>query len=100
MYQVKIGFVPSYRFRYTPWAQKMLDDSLTTFAQVEGMQVVAPGVLPEGEAMDEEKGQTPHGMVHSLDLQQILDCLPEIRIIRLQIGISVFRCREGSLCRS
>ena len=67
MYTVKIGFVPSYRFRYTPWAQKMRDDSLATFAQVEGMQVVVPGVLPEGQPLDEEKGQTPHGMVHSLD---------------------------------
>jgi L-fucose isomerase-like protein len=72
MVQVKIGFVPSYRFRYTPWAQKMRDDSLATFARVEGMEVVVPGVLPEGAALDEEKGQTPHGMVHSLDEAEVV----------------------------
>jgi L-fucose isomerase-like protein len=72
MYQVKIGFVPSYRFRYTPWAQKMRDESLATFAKVEGMQVVVPAPLPEGEHLDVHKGQTPYGMVHSLDEAEVV----------------------------
>jgi L-fucose isomerase-like protein len=72
VYQVKIGFVPSYRFRYTPWAQKMLDDSLAAFAKVEGMQIVVPGVLKEGKPLNAKKGKTPHGMVHSLDEAEIV----------------------------
>jgi L-fucose isomerase-like protein len=72
MYKVKIGFVPSYRFRYTPWAQKMRDDSLATFAKVEGMQVVVPAPLPEGQPLNPDKGQTPYGMVHSLDEAEVV----------------------------
>jgi len=72
MYKVKIGFVPSYRFRYTPWAQKMLDDSLATFAQVDGMQVIAPTPSPDGETLDAERGHTPHGMVHTLDEAEVV----------------------------
>lgn len=63
---VKIGFVPSYRFRYSEWCQKMRDDSLATFAQVDGMDVVVPQESPDG-ALDAVKGLTPHGMVHNLD---------------------------------
>ncbi|MEA3345948.1 MAG: hypothetical protein U9Q78_06880 [Chloroflexota bacterium] len=64
---VKIGFVPSYRFRYTPWCQKMRDDSLATFAQVEGLKVVVPQPAPDGETVDPDRGLTPHGMVSGLD---------------------------------
>ena len=35
--KVKIGFVPSYRFRYTPWCQKMRDDSLAAFANTKAV---------------------------------------------------------------
>ena len=72
MYKVKIGFVPSYRFRYTPWAQKMRDDSLAAFAKVDGMQVVVPAPLPEGQPLDADTGQTPYGMVHSLDEAEVV----------------------------
>ena len=69
---VKIGFVPSYRFRYTWWCQKMRDDSLAAFAKVPGMQVVVPQDSPvvpnaDGVTLDPEKGYTPHGMVSTLD---------------------------------
>ncbi|MFN2229720.1 MAG: L-fucose/L-arabinose isomerase family protein [Anaerolineae bacterium] len=64
---VTIGFVPSYRFRYTEWCQKMRDDSLATFGQVSGMRVVVPQPSPDGETLDPIEGLTPHGMVHSLD---------------------------------
>ena len=53
---VKIGFVPSYRFRYTPWCQKMRDDSLAAFAKVPGMQVVVPQTSPDGVTLDPDKG--------------------------------------------
>lgn len=65
--QVKIGFVPSYRFRYTDWCQKMRDDSLAALGAVEGVEVVVPEAAPDGETVDAEKGLTPTGAVHSLD---------------------------------
>jgi L-fucose isomerase-like protein len=72
MVNVRLGFVPSYRFRYTPWCQKMRDDSLATSAKVEGMQVVVPQPSPDGETLDAIKGYTPHGMVHSLDEAEVV----------------------------
>lgn len=64
---VKIGFVPSYRFRYTEWCQKMRDDSLAAFAKVPGMEVVVPQPSPDGVTLDAAHGYTPHGMVSTLD---------------------------------
>jgi L-fucose isomerase-like protein len=72
MVKVRVGFVPSYRFRYTPWCQKMRDDSLATFAQVEGMQVIVPSPSPDGETLDAVKGYTPYGMVHNLDEAEVV----------------------------
>ncbi|MBN1933378.1 MAG: hypothetical protein JW934_01870, partial [Anaerolineae bacterium] len=63
MMKVKIGFVPSYRFRYTEWCQKMRDDSLAVFARIDGLEVV----VPQAGELDSVKGLTPHGMVHTLD---------------------------------
>ncbi|MBN1583515.1 MAG: hypothetical protein JXA89_22590 [Anaerolineae bacterium] len=65
--KVKIGFVPSYRFRHSEWCQKMRDDSLATFAQIAGLEVVVPQASPDGQTPDAAKGLTPHGMVHNLD---------------------------------
>ncbi len=66
--QVKIGFVPSYRFRWTPWTAKMRDESLAAFAKVPGVQVVVPQPLAdESAAPDPVKGQTLYGAVRSLD---------------------------------
>jgi L-fucose isomerase-like protein len=67
MAKVKIGFVPSYRFRYSEWCQKMRDDSLVAFTQIAAMEAVVPRASPDGETLDAAKGATPHGMVHSLD---------------------------------
>jgi L-fucose isomerase-like protein len=64
---VRVGFVPSYRFRCTPWCQKMRADSLAAFDQVAGLEVVVPQPAPDGVGVDAEKGYTPHGMVASLD---------------------------------
>jgi L-fucose isomerase-like protein len=64
---VRVGFVPSYRFRCTPWCQKMRDDSLAAFARVAGLEVVVPQPAPDGAGVDANRGYTPHGMVASLD---------------------------------
>lgn len=64
---VKVGFVGSYRFRCTPWCQKMRDDSLAALAKVAGVEVVVPQPSPDGVGVDAEKGHTPHGMVANLD---------------------------------
>ena len=71
MFTVKIGFVPSIRF-YDTWREKMRDESLTAFAQVEGMEVVAPQPSPDGETLDAEHGFTPHGMVGNLDEAEVV----------------------------
>jgi L-fucose isomerase-like protein len=65
--KVKIGFVPSYRFRCTPWCQKMRDDSLRAFAEVKGMEVVVPQPSPDGKSLDAINGYTPNGTVNNLD---------------------------------
>jgi L-fucose isomerase-like protein len=65
--RVKIGFVPSYRFGYTAWCQKMRDDSLVSFAQVPGMDVLVPRPSPDGVAIDAELGTVPQGAVNTLD---------------------------------
>ncbi len=66
-YTVKLGFVPSYRFRYTEWCQKMRDDSLAALSQLQGVQIVTPQPSPDSQTIDAAQGLTPHGMVHSLD---------------------------------
>jgi L-fucose isomerase-like protein len=68
---VRVGFVPSYRFRYTPWCQKMRDESLAAFARVKGLEVVVPQPAPEEAMLDREKGYTPYGMVHTLDEAEV-----------------------------
>ena len=69
---VTVGFVPSYRFRYSEWCQKMRDDSLATFAQVAGLEVVVPRASPDGETLDAAEGLTPYGMVHNLDEAEVV----------------------------
>ncbi|MFN2110563.1 MAG: hypothetical protein ACK2UI_12945, partial [Anaerolineae bacterium] len=71
-FTVKIGFVPSFRFRFTPWCQKMREDSLETFANVKGMEVVVPQPSPDGKKMDVEQGLTPHGTVNTLDEAEVV----------------------------
>jgi L-fucose isomerase-like protein len=63
----RVGFVPSYRFEFTPWCQKMRQDSLKAFAQVEGMELIVPQPSPDEATVDRERGLTPHGTVANLD---------------------------------
>jgi len=70
---VKLGFVPSYRFRWTPWTEQMRRESLAAFAAVPGLEVVVPepagGLTGEATRPTEEaqQGRTPHGAVRDLD---------------------------------
>lgn len=64
---VKIGFVPSYRFGFSPWCEKMRNDSLNVFSKLKGMEVIVPQPSPDGKSLDPEKGYTPHGAVNNLD---------------------------------
>jgi len=65
--QVKIGFVPSYRFGFKDWCEKMRSESLDAFNKVEGLEIVTLDGSPDGEAPDAADGITPHGAVHTLD---------------------------------
>jgi L-fucose isomerase-like protein len=66
MIQIKIGFVPSYRFQ-APWPQKMRSDSLAALSKIQGVEIITPQPSPDGETLDAEKGHTPSGMVGTLD---------------------------------
>jgi len=70
--QVRIGFVPSYRFGFSPWCEKMRNDSLAAFAGMEGMEVVVPQPAPDGGSLDPEKGYTPHGAVTNLNQAEVV----------------------------
>jgi L-fucose isomerase-like protein len=64
---VRLGFVPTFRFRNTAWTEKMRADSLAAFARVPGLEVIAPAVGPAGSAPDPLTGSTPFGMLNNLD---------------------------------
>lgn len=64
---VRLGFVPTFRFRNTAWTEKMRADSLAAFAAVPGLEVIAPTAGPAGSAPDPLTGSTPFGMVNNLD---------------------------------
>jgi len=68
--KVKIGFVPSFRFRCSPWCEKMRDDSMAAFDGIDGLEVVALQPSSDG-SLDPERGYTPHGMVSKLDEAEV-----------------------------
>jgi len=41
-FRVRLGFVPSYRFRWSAWTQSMRDESIAALGAVAGVEVVAP----------------------------------------------------------
>lgn len=63
---VRIGFVPSYRWFFGEWAEKMRSGTLAALSRVEGVEVVVPQVSPDG-SIDPVNGCTPHGAVQNLD---------------------------------
>lgn len=65
---VRLGFVPSYRFQWTPWTAKMREDSFRALSAMPGVaQVVMPQPSADGKTLDPERGLTPFGAVHDLD---------------------------------
>jgi L-fucose isomerase-like protein len=64
---VRLGFVPSYRFGWTAWTERMRNESLATFAGVSGVEIVVPQVPLDGACLDAEKGCSPHGAIQDLD---------------------------------
>jgi L-fucose isomerase-like protein len=67
MIRVRIGFVPSYRFRYSEWTQKIRDESIALFQKIPGMELVFPQPSPDSNFIDPKRGLTTFGMVNSLD---------------------------------
>lgn len=66
-YEVRLGFVPSYRFGWTDWTQKMRDDSLQAFKALKGTRIVFPTPGPSGDERNAELGTTRNGGVSGLD---------------------------------
>lgn len=69
---VRLGFVPSLRFRYTDWVQKMRAESLAAFSRLDEVQIIVPGPSPDGITLDEKMGLTPYGMVQNLDQAEVV----------------------------
>ncbi len=65
--KVKLGFVPSYRFFFSPWCAKMRDESLAVLRGIEGVEVVVPEAAPEGTEPNPAMGTTRTGAVSGLD---------------------------------
>lgn len=61
---VKIGFVPTYRFRFSPWCEQMRRQTIEALNSVGGLELIVP---QEGEGIDPTIGATPNGCVHTLD---------------------------------
>jgi L-fucose isomerase-like protein len=64
---VRIGFVPTYRFSWTPWCQKMRDESLAALQKAAGVELVALHPAPDDQSVDPAQGCLPYGAVHDLD---------------------------------
>jgi L-fucose isomerase-like protein len=65
--KIRLGFVPSYRFGYTEWCQKMRDDSLAAFAKINSLKIFVPQPSSDEKNIDAKLGLTPYGMVRTLD---------------------------------
>jgi L-fucose isomerase-like protein len=81
---VKLGFVPSYRTRWTDWTERMRSESIQALSDISGVQVVAPRVAPPDAGADPASGATTYGAVRTLDeaeivadyfLRERVDCL-------------------------
>jgi hypothetical protein len=64
---VRVGFVPSYRFRCTPRCRKMRSDSPTAFSRIAGLEVVVPEPATDGVSVNAQLGHTPDRMVATLE---------------------------------
>ena len=67
---VRLGFVPSYRFRWTDWTEKMRAQSIQTLAALPGVQVISPAIAPDPAAPS--PGTTCFGAVQNLDEAEVV----------------------------
>lgn len=72
MESVKIGLLPSYRFRYTEWCDKMRIETIDALNSIKHVQVIVPKPSPDGNLLDSENGYTPHGAVTNLDQAEVV----------------------------
>ena len=47
---VKLGFVPSYRLRWTDWTEQMRRESIAALAGIDGVELVYPAEAPDEAA--------------------------------------------------
>ena len=65
--KVRLGFVATHRFGFTPWCRRMRDESLAALAGAPGVEVVAATPAPDDKALDAANGMVPFGSVQTLD---------------------------------
>ncbi len=70
--KVKLGFVPSYRFRLSDWEKKMRDDSLAAMVGLDAVEIIVPEAAPDGKTLDPIKGLTRCGGVQNLDEAEVV----------------------------
>lgn len=69
---IRLGYVPTYRNRWTDWTEKMRVDCLKTLQGLPGCEVFAPTASPDGVAADARYGQIEHAAIHNLDEAEAL----------------------------
>lgn len=69
---IRLGFVPTYRNRWTDWTEKMRVDCLKTLRALPGCEVFAPTPSPDGVTADARYGQVEHAAIHDLDEAEAL----------------------------
>ena len=68
MEKLRVGFVPTFRFRYTDWCRQLRQDALDVLASFDEIQVCCPASQEEGSSLD----GIPLGAVNTLDHAEIL----------------------------
>jgi len=63
---VRIGFVPTYRWQFTPWCRRMRDEGLRALRAVAGLELVELEGSTDDKAVDGVRGQTPFACVNKL----------------------------------
>jgi L-fucose isomerase-like protein len=70
--RVRIGLVPTYRWRMSPWCAKMLKDSIKALKAIKGLELIVPKASPDDKTIDAAKGEIPFGGLVNLDQAEAL----------------------------
>lgn len=70
--KVRLGFVATHRFGFTPWCRRMRDESTAAIARTPGVEVVGATPSPDDKSLDASTGQVPFGSVQTLDQAETL----------------------------